>query len=889
MKRSFLDELEHRVTNLTDFNRSIFKGVYKKTLENILKQYSNAEAVPEAHFGEFRRCVGEKCKNWCKDIRKSIIQALMSVNESFINIFSSFEYFSVQEIGCHAQNEVCKAIQDIKFKRVSKIIEIGCRKISLFFTDHNKLVMDSELLLNEKAAKILLRTYRNKMEDYMKYAPVSNEKLQYFHDKLVNDLQQIINQAFDPLKPSLKEFLIESRALSTCMKTFFLNLKKQNVDKIEELQKATSKIITTLKNAYTTQIERVLSKTPIMSDSKYLEQQHEQILRNIIESLQVQIRDKIRPDEPLVTHEAVLKFYANQYWYAVKKTLPIEKEMHKNEQNTKDDKDACKPNSKNFQNRESGEFSRFVNSKNQVPKHQGGDTKIVLNPLIFHLQSTRITMAMNINGKMQILENEYKEKCTPAVVAINASKEFVYGSAAYQCDKAAHLYWNMSQFFSNKDQAYTGNYYLDNQKHKISVELFIAFLLIKLKGFVEKREGGLCVTTVLVIPYWLSSRQRIQLKDAAKVAGFKKAFLINEGSAAAYNCAFQHQTASNVLVFCENFDIVEAFVYFCDPSTQRLRMVAHKYFRFLNIQTNSQTSTATELATRVKDVCQEVVHDAKKLHPSMKIFEFLIICEDTGRYESCLNVAGSKIAKRAEFQSGKLVCNGACLLAEDLTDIENRISDRLQFEVYAEIKTTKKSYAMETPARKGALSGQVIHALDKDLVEAIYYQRVFVDKHLINAVKVKDIPVMKGGFDEKIESVIEINHDLTVLINNIWVTDSIKQTGFSYQSQYNTNLTNDARQELEMLLDYLVSEKEITNENPELTKAKEILLSKCDEISQKVEEGKFRIRSEVAKEMVLNTVKEAIELAEHAVVSIEELENQMEALLKLSQKYEVNC
>lgn len=892
IKGSFLKELEDRIENLRDFDRKIFKGAYKKTFSNGFEHCLKEGVVPDTQIAEFKKCVNGNCRPWCKRHKTKILKALMSVNESFINISLSFGYISLSDIKSRPRIDFSKTIQHLELEDIRKILELGYSKISSMFLEHNSLVKYSEVRIQEEAARVLLNTYERKMEDYMKFVPISTAKLQHFHDELVNKLQEASNLAFKPSQYSLKEFMIEGQNLSARLETIFSNLQKQNVNKIEALQKEISKIIAKLKTTYTTQIEQILSQKSMALDIKYLEFEHKRVLGNVLKSLQLQIHDKIRHDEPLDTHEAVLKYYANQYWSAVKATFPGQTDMHKNAPENRED--ARLPRSHNFEKLDTNETNTLLDAKPddsraQRPPHNHslGEGKKLLNPLIFHLQSTRITMAMTIDNKMRVLKNEYKESYTPAFVAINAEGEFVYGSEAYNYSDSVPLRWEMADFFGNRHHMLSGEYNLGNQKHKISVEILIGFLLIKLKNSVEKKKGGKCFKACLIIPYWLSSRQRIQVKDAAKIAGFEEAFLINEASAAAYNFVFKYHAASEVLVICENFDVVDAFVYFYDESlVPKLKMLAHKQYKDIKNQSHGQTSRADDHVTKVKAICQDAISEVKKHRQYMQICEFLIVCEDTDTYKSCLINSASGIAINAKIQSDNCVLEGSCFLAKNISKIESWVSDLLPLDILVELKPVKISHGKRIAVKKGVPHGQKVHMFEKQVVEAEYFQPVFNDYHTINKIMAKDVPNAPWSSNRKIETIIEINHELIVVIQNIQLHEDSKPSRFAYPYQYNCNLTPDARQKLQMLLNYLISQKQSHEKTHESIVAKATLLKKCDEIKQKVEKGKFRIKSAVAKEMVLNTVKEAIKLAQHAEVSHEELENQMEALKKLTQKYE---
>lgn len=240
--------------------------------------------------------------------------------------------------------------------------------------------------------------------------------------------------------------------------------------------------------------------------------------------------------------------------------------------------------------------------------------KSSMSPIVFQMGSTRITTAviLDLIGP-KVLENEFGHKFTPAVVALTKDNQFVYGHAALEAlnsSEAGPWQWTSLQrhwwvanhiISSSSPKPWTHKVEINGGHQEITVEFLLGFIFRKLKESIESRmfSGEKCPAAVITVPFWLSSAQRLQMKDSARIAGFQEVYLVNESAAAAHWCVSVHEARSltmpSLLILSENSDRVDVSIY-AHSRMNYLRMLAHSgNYCLEEVQPSSKASSTASI------------------------------------------------------------------------------------------------------------------------------------------------------------------------------------------------------------------------------------------------------------------------------------------------------
>lgn len=137
------------------------------------------------------------------------------------------------------------------------------------------------------------------------------------------------------------------------------------------------------------------------------------------------------------------------------------------------------------------------------------------------------------------LLNEFGQRSTPAFVGWKSDhqKFAILKDSSLSLSSQMTESWNLGKLLTKRKVNFNRKMETKTGKIFICFEFLLAFLLKRLKKYAEeqirKRKEHVFSSTIITIPFWLSSTQRRQIKDAAKLAGFTTVYIVNESSAAA--------------------------------------------------------------------------------------------------------------------------------------------------------------------------------------------------------------------------------------------------------------------------------------------------------------------------------------------------------------------
>jgi molecular chaperone DnaK len=160
------------------------------------------------------------------------------------------------------------------------------------------------------------------------------------------------------------------------------------------------------------------------------------------------------------------------------------------------------------------------------------------------LGTTNSSVAVVIDGKPQIIPDEYGQKLLPSVVGISPEEEFLVGQAA----RNQYILYPEQTVRSIKRKM-GSDYEVELAGKRYKPQEISAFILRKLKKMAEDFLGEAVEKAVITVPAYFSDAQRQATKDAGEIAGLEVVRIINEPTAAALAYGADKQEDGLLLVY----------------------------------------------------------------------------------------------------------------------------------------------------------------------------------------------------------------------------------------------------------------------------------------------------------------------------------------------------
>lgn len=168
------------------------------------------------------------------------------------------------------------------------------------------------------------------------------------------------------------------------------------------------------------------------------------------------------------------------------------------------------------------------------------------------LGTTNSEIAINNNGKFEIVKNIFGDEYTPSVFGIDKSKNKVVGKRAYE-----RLYKDASdeEFKNNKAEVKrlmgtSEETFFERAKLKMTPEEISGEILKGLKEDILRKNPDFNTTSaVITIPAAFSTLQSEATKRAGNIAGFEHTVLLQEPIAAAVAYGFENSINENWLIY----------------------------------------------------------------------------------------------------------------------------------------------------------------------------------------------------------------------------------------------------------------------------------------------------------------------------------------------------
>ncbi len=168
------------------------------------------------------------------------------------------------------------------------------------------------------------------------------------------------------------------------------------------------------------------------------------------------------------------------------------------------------------------------------------------------LGTTNSEIAINKNGKIEIVKNVFGDEYTPSVFGIDKSKNKVVGKRAYE-----RLYKDASEeeFKNNKAEVKrlmgtSETVLFERSKDELNAEEISAEILKSLKEDILRKQPDFdTVAAVITVPAYFSVLQAEATKRAGNLAGFDHVVLLQEPIAAAISYGFMNSKNENWLIY----------------------------------------------------------------------------------------------------------------------------------------------------------------------------------------------------------------------------------------------------------------------------------------------------------------------------------------------------
>ena len=168
------------------------------------------------------------------------------------------------------------------------------------------------------------------------------------------------------------------------------------------------------------------------------------------------------------------------------------------------------------------------------------------------LGTTNSEIAINNNGKIELIKNIFGDEYTPSVFGIDKAKNKIVGKRAYE-----RLYKDASvnEFKNNKAEikrlmGILETIYFDRANLTLNAEEISSEILKSLKEDILRKYPNINTTAaVITVPAYFSILQSEATKRAGNLAGFKHVVLLQEPIAAAVSYGFMNATNENWLIY----------------------------------------------------------------------------------------------------------------------------------------------------------------------------------------------------------------------------------------------------------------------------------------------------------------------------------------------------
>lgn len=311
-------------------------------------------------------------------------------------------------------------------------------------------------------------------------------------------------------------------------------------------------------------------------------------------------------------------------------------------------------------------------------------------------------------SRLTILKNEFGHLSTSTRLGLTNNGLLLYGPQIDEAgDEILGEFTPETIMINNLNRPVSPTVVIYGMQVFLTPELMLGFLLKKLKKTVEYRSHNLYSKAVIVVPYTLPSAQRIQLKDAARIAGFGEVNLLNDISSAAYFFAKTgglvtvhvpqvtiSVTSTKLIILTENSGNIECALYSiekCAPNNDLIKMLAYRRKNWIEPFNAQRSQTKAQVIAKLAtEMIRETVPNLPEDNYSAASFINILVTnleypvpEDNFRRVG-LELARKKILGTYTGpvpNETEAILKGATLLAENLDSLGIYVKDQINFQL----------------------------------------------------------------------------------------------------------------------------------------------------------------------------------------------------------------
>lgn len=296
---------------LTLANANQLEIIYVNELEKVMKKFQ-----PVIHTklqATFVTKVNGLCKPDMMKLLKRVAEPVMNIRNAIKKQFGYHGYFTKEKLEEIAWAEFKKATSEMTEELPLRLVRKATEKILNIYQEQNEKIVVAELQLYHDAKKLFVPFYKDQMTRYINANIYSTERLSRIHGKLFLKLAGAFKTACGMDNSPMERLQEELASLEADLKRELYFFKNKNDEKLQNLERETKKIIQNMKIRYTETIEGFLSSNPDGLENKILKQRNDEIVNEVLKLLEMEIRQKVRKDEPLESHKHVFLTHAQAY------------------------------------------------------------------------------------------------------------------------------------------------------------------------------------------------------------------------------------------------------------------------------------------------------------------------------------------------------------------------------------------------------------------------------------------------------------------------------------------------------------------------------------------------------------------------------------------------
>lgn len=848
-------------------------------------EYEIHNQVPEDLLLEFLSELDDQSQILYKNYTEQILGIIKTFQLQIEKHFNNNGYIKEECLEKTISHEYELISSTLKDASIRGIVESVFAKFLKILKPYNRQRSLNEAVITKTVRISLLKFYNEQMNQFVSNGPHNLVVLVCMHDKLVEESIQVYANvlAFSPGDPN-NEWLQQKKELCENFQEALGAHKISNQKNIADFQFKTKEIISSCITIYTNKLNEICSRCPNGTKESILEKNHIEIKSEIYTTLEIRIKSEIGRNEPVEGYKSELRYHMNTYFQKINKANEEKFSKFKNglTRSHKEHNDCFQGlqnvNPTSSDSDQTEKFNDLLSTSTKDYFQETNQSTLVL----YFKNCTHFIMAMKSTDKNTILLNEFGESETQAFVGYcHQSKDFVYGNQATCMVQS----WKLVDHLDISYKAADGMVFKDKYR-RISFEFLLGFLIRKLKYAAERETGITFSSTIIIIPYWFSSTHRLKMQHGAQLAGLSEVYLVNEPSAAAFAC-IPYTTDGKLIVISGYGRELKAFEYTCSKTPSKIEMKGYTRLYIIK-RTNRIFNVFNKNDIPASLLCSTNEYETMKLSIRKNLGKAIKnIQHNNGPLPIYISdcEAWTKIIKSVVNEFGQeLIYPNALLfggldLSMDLTSIGESVDDFLTYTIVKRC-TNKPHKADESFAGPGEPLPLQEDFKMTDSVEFCQTHDFDKEKRSILLLQVKN-----GEPKQKVSVTMEISNE-GILSCRGYIPPEVDQSAGStnvFLQISSPNLNDRDFADLASWLDELLPPT--SPEQVKIVQAKNELLKKCVDMTEKIELGLLYIKSKLNKIIVLKRIAEAKRFAEHQNTLLDDLRGQIEILDKLNEKY----